>query len=333
MVDEEFKAAVNSTNHVNAVQVPLISGTMQKQPLSGPSNMVIRRNGYLYVYLSNEANQFVYFDDLVINHKRGPLTEQKDYYAFGLEIPGLSTQAFKPNYNANRSKYNGKEIQNKEFLDGSGLENYDYGARMYDPQIGRFNTEDRLADKYFNLSPYEYTADNPIRYIDANGDSIVDKDNIVADLKSYLNTSITTLNTALKDGTLPQGISADDVTTLVNEYQATLGEIGTLEKSDQIYNVSYNASKGEGGTSYNNESGQIDIGVAKGSTSLQSVGLAAHELKHGYQYETKQTSFSWDGKHLEYYMIDQMKKPRITGRRILNMVLYFVGFYWMIKEY
>jgi len=69
VVDEEFKA-VNSTNHLGAVQVPLISGGTQKQLLVGPSNMVVRRNGYLYVYLSNEANQFVYFDNLVINHKR-----------------------------------------------------------------------------------------------------------------------------------------------------------------------------------------------------------------------------------------------------------------------
>ncbi len=49
---------------------------------------------------------------------------------------------------------------------------YDYGARFYDPQIGRFHTQDAFAEKYYTLSPYQYGADNPILNIDVNGDSI-----------------------------------------------------------------------------------------------------------------------------------------------------------------
>ncbi|MDM1555979.1 MULTISPECIES: RHS repeat domain-containing protein, partial [Chryseobacterium] len=84
--------------------------------------------------------------------------EENNYYPFGLKHEEYNGLAGNLNYNY---KYNGKELQE------SGM--YDYGARMYMPDLGRWGVVDPLAEKMTRHSPYNYAYNNPTRFIDPDG--------------------------------------------------------------------------------------------------------------------------------------------------------------------
>ncbi|MNQ28932.1 RHS Repeat protein [compost metagenome] len=94
------------------------------------------------------------------------IIEENNYYPYGQKQKGYNfvTNYGKGNSVGQKYKYNGKELQ-----DELGLNFYDYGARNYDPALGRWMNIDPLAEQMRRFSPYNYAFNNPVRFIDPDG--------------------------------------------------------------------------------------------------------------------------------------------------------------------
>lgn len=232
-----------------------------------------------YITFSGSTPNYHYFVTDHLGNVRqvmsstGIIEEKNDYYPFGLRHNRSNYQLAA----GNKYKYNGKEQEQME-----GLLTLDYGARLYDPALGRFHKQDRFAEKYFPLSPYQYAANNPIYYIDVNGDSLwithntgflglggkqtllyengnlYNKDGsaYIGKVKGFLSKSVNALNTI--SGTQEGG-------SMVGELQSSANNF-TLVKGDSKFTPS-NATK-----AYANQI-QTDPAQAGTFQALQSAGV------------------------------------------------------------
>ena len=155
LLDEQFNYAGGGFSNVGS------SGTL-KDHGSELSNIPVPKNGYIYIYVSNQSPTAVYFDNLQVIHTPGPMLEETHYYPFGLAMAGISSKA--AGRMENKKKYNSIEL-NSDFDLNLGESFY----RSHDPQLGRWWQIDPKPNE--NMSPYSVMNNNPILMSDPLGDT------------------------------------------------------------------------------------------------------------------------------------------------------------------
>ncbi|MCC9017928.1 RHS repeat-associated core domain-containing protein [Flavobacterium lipolyticum] len=134
----------------------------------------------------------------------------------------------------NKYKFNGMELQ-----DELGLNIYDYGARNYAPALGRWMNIDPLTETSRRFSPYVYTNNNPVYFIDTNGMSAEGSGDPTYLLQS-VNYDKKTGNYAIKENVT---VSNSNSSSMVNEFGGTTEVTNTTTTSANFTTVVN--SKGE----------------------------------------------------------------------------------------
>jgi len=210
-----------------------------------------------------------------------------NYYPFGMRFK----QASAVNKQDNSYLYNGKELQT------FGLDWYDYGARFYDPELGRWHSIDPKAEKYYGLTPYNYVANNPILLLDPDGEEIwiyygEERKNKI----QYKNGKLYDEEgneVDVENDFVNQVVDAIDELKETDTGEWLTDELQNSDKKHDIYKTdegSYITAK-DGLASYGLEEGGSGSSIYWNSGEKGSFIGLGHEMAHGWDMQNGQ--FDW----------------------------------------
>ncbi len=149
-------------NVMSTYEIPAAGSlTLDEQYIYGSSRLgVLRNERRSYELTDHLGNVRSVVGDLKDVNDEVEVISATDYYPFGMIAKAYNSQ----NY---RYGYNGKERDTEGT--GGGESTYDYGFRIYNPQIARFLSVDPLSPSYPWWTPYQFAANRPITSIDLDG--------------------------------------------------------------------------------------------------------------------------------------------------------------------
>ncbi len=244
----------------------------------------------------NKYDNFVYHyylrdhqgNNRIVMNQSGEIEQVNHYYPFG-GLFGDSQELV-----SNQShKYNGKELDRMY-----GLDLYDYHKRMYDSMSGRFPTMDPLSEMYYDISPYAYCNNNPVRYVDPDGrDWYENKEgNMIYDINIRSQKDLE--KSGIEGSYYNISGTKNDIyySAFGTQYDANSKEGKTMEKIDEALYKYFN-SKME----YNNYG---DL-ITKGEISTNfDIGIYPTKSFSGSNISTY-FSFDFEGGLVTYFMVDK----------------------------
>jgi RHS repeat-associated protein len=162
--DERFNMIPAADGGVVQLQVAATVGSNGGNLVLNPTNYKAPKNGYVYIYLSNQSNDYVYWDNFQVGITQGNIAEENHYYAYGLKIATLSSKKLGDVYQGslkNSYLYQGAFSELDEDIGW-----HDFMLRNYDAQIGRWVQQDPYQQF---ASPYVGMGNDPINNIDPSG--------------------------------------------------------------------------------------------------------------------------------------------------------------------